>query len=113
MPGSISVGGFWSLSEYPEIYKLQPLFPLQYQRHITTKNDICLDSLRNEPTEEKVSSGCPHTDLKYQEEISMPPFLSVLFIYVAESISTQCSSFLPGSLDLVLGVFSLMVSTFV
>lgn len=81
--------------------------------HNNKKNDIYLDSLRNEPTEEKVSSGCPHTDLKYQEEISMPPFLSVLFICVAESISTQCSSFLSGSLDLVLGVFSLMVSTFV
>ena len=52
---------------------------------------------------EKANSGPPYTDVKYQKEILMPPSWVFHFIRAAETISTQCSIFLPGSLDLVLG----------
>lgn len=43
----------------------------------------------------------------------MPPSQVFSFICAAETISTQHSIFLPGTLDLVLGFIFLMVFTFV
>lgn len=82
-PGSTSAGGFWSLSEYPEIYKLQPLFPLQHKRQRTKEMALFRQS-ENWAHQEKVNSGPPrHIDFKYQKEVLMPPSPVFHFIYAS------------------------------
>lgn len=106
VPGNTSVDGFWSLSEYPEIYKLQQLFPLQCKRQRTKKNETYFrDSLRTESTETKLILDPFHTNFKCQKEILMSPSQVFCFICAAESVFTQGSTFLPGSLNLALSCF--------
>lgn len=94
-----------------EIYRLQPLFPLQYQRRTTKKWHLFRQSEKWIHRGKLVLSALtPILNTKWKFQCH--PSWAFCFIF-RESISTQCSSFLPGSLDSVLGVVSLMLSTFV